>query len=136
MDLRNTYLMMFLCPLLFPCTLQMIFLNCSFTTSKLSTTLLGRNLKLRGKRCFANSTLRLPQFILMLVTVMKRASDRFCKLIPKFSGPYLLSAKLHGNNFKILDPNTNVSEFVHVDRLKKVNASFTPCCCAFSHISY
>ncbi len=59
-------------------------------------------------------------------SVMKRSPDRFCKLTPKFSGPYFLSAKLHGNKFKLLDPNTNVSEVVHVDRLKKVSAPFTP----------
>ncbi len=57
-------------------------------------------------------------------SVMKRAPDRSCKLTPKFSGPHLLTAKLHGNKFKILDPNNNVSEVVHVDRLK-VSASFT-----------
>ncbi len=59
-------------------------------------------------------------------SVMKRAPDSSCKLTPKFSGPYLLTAKLHGNKFKLLDPNTNVPEVVHADRLKKVNASFTP----------
>ncbi len=59
-------------------------------------------------------------------SVMKRASDRSCKLIPKLSCPFLLNAKLHGNIFKLLDSNTNVSEVVHVDRLKKVSASFTP----------
>ncbi len=59
-------------------------------------------------------------------SVTKRAPDRSCKLTPKFSGPFLLTAKLHGNKFKILDPNTKVSEVVHVDRLKKVSASFIP----------
>ncbi len=59
-------------------------------------------------------------------SVMKRAPDRSCKLTPKFSGPFLLTAKLHGNKFKILDPNINISEVVHVDRLKKVSASLTP----------
>ncbi len=58
-------------------------------------------------------------------SVMKRAPDRYCKLTPKFSGPFLLTTKLHGNKFKILGPNTNVSEVVHVDRLKEVSASFT-----------
>ncbi len=58
-------------------------------------------------------------------SVMKRAPDRSCKLTPKFSGPFLLTAKLHGNEFKILGSNTNVSEVVHVDHLKKVSASFT-----------
>ncbi len=69
MDLRNTYLTMCLFPLLFPCTPQMIIINCSLTASKLSTTLFGRNLKLHVRRCFANSTLRLPQFILISVTL-------------------------------------------------------------------
>ncbi len=59
-------------------------------------------------------------------SVIKRAPDRSCKLTPKFSGPFLLTAKLHGNRFKILDPNTNVSEVVLADRLKMVSASFTP----------
>ncbi len=57
---------------------------------------------------------------------MKRAPDGSCKLTPKFSGPFLLTAKLHGNKFKLLDPNTNISEVVHVDCLKKVSTSFTP----------
>ncbi len=59
-------------------------------------------------------------------SVMKRAPDCSCKLTPEFSGPFLLTAKLHGNKFKTLDPNTNVSEVVHVTRLKEVSASFTP----------
>ncbi len=59
-------------------------------------------------------------------SVMKRAPDRSCKLTAKFSGPFLLTAKLHGNKFKILDLNTNISEVFHVDRLKKVSASLTP----------
>ncbi len=71
------------------------------------------------KRCFGNSTLRLPQFILMLVTVKQIAPDRSCKLTPKFSGPYLLTAKFHSNKFKLLDPNTHISEVVQVDCLKR-----------------
>ncbi len=65
-------------------------------------------------------------------SVMKKAPDSSCKLAPKFSGPYLLTAKLHGNKFKLLDPSTNISEVVHVDRLKKVSASLTPAVNAFS----
>ncbi len=42
-------------------------------------------------------------------SVMKRAPDPSCKLTPKFSGAFLLTAKLQGNKFKLLDPNTNVS---------------------------
>ncbi len=59
-------------------------------------------------------------------SVMKRAPDRSCKLTPKFSGPFLLTAKLLDNKFKIMDPNTNISEVVHVDRLKRVSASLNP----------
>ncbi len=58
--------------------------------------------------------------------IMERAPDHSCKLTPKFSGPYLLIAKLHGNKSKLLNPSTKTSEVVHVDRLKKVSASFTP----------
>ncbi len=58
-------------------------------------------------------------------SVMKRAPDRSCKLTPKFLGPYFFTAKLNGNKLKLLDPNTNVLEVVHVDRLKKVSASLT-----------
>ncbi len=65
MDLRNPYFTMWLCTLLFPCTHKTIILNFSFTASNLSTTLFGINFRLYGKRCFTNSTLRLPQFILM-----------------------------------------------------------------------
>ncbi len=60
------------------------------------------------------------------VSVMKRAADRSGKLTPKYSGPYLLTAKLHGHKFKLLEPSTNVSEAIHADRLKKISASFTP----------
>ncbi len=59
-------------------------------------------------------------------SVMKRAPDSSCKLTPKFSGSFLLTAKLHGNKFKIQDPNTNVSEVVYVNRPKKISTSFTP----------
>ncbi len=51
-------------------------------------------------------------------SVMKRAPDRACKSSPKFTGPFLLTNKLHGNKFKILDTSNNTSEVVHVDRLK------------------
>ncbi len=59
-------------------------------------------------------------------SVMKRAPDHPSKLAYKFLGPYLLTAKLHGNKFRLLDPSTNISEDVHVNHLKKVSASFTP----------
>ncbi len=58
--------------------------------------------------------------------VMKRAPDRSCKLSPKFSGPLLDTSRCHPNKYEILDPSNNVAEVVHVDRLKKVSASFTP----------
>ena len=56
-------------------------------------------------------------------SVMKRAPGRSCKLSPKFSGPYLITAKCHGNKFTITDVTNNTSEIVHSDRLKKVSAS-------------
>ncbi len=59
-------------------------------------------------------------------TVMKSSPLRSCKLNPKFSGPFLVTAKMHGNKFKILDPSNTVSEIVHVDRLKKVRDSLCP----------
>ncbi len=59
-------------------------------------------------------------------SVVKRAPDRSCKLTPKFSGPFLLTAKLHSNKFKLLDLSTSVSEVVHVHSLKKASTSFTP----------
>ncbi len=52
-------------------------------------------------------------------SVMKRSPERSCKLAPKFIGPFLVTAKLHGNKFKVLDPCTSLSEVVHADRLKK-----------------
>ena len=53
--------------------------------------------------------------------VYKSTSERQSKLHPKFTGPYRVVEKLHGNKFKILCPETNTSEVVHVDRLKKSN---------------
>ncbi len=58
-------------------------------------------------------------------TIMKRAPDRPCKLTPKFSCPCLVTVKLHCSKFKPLNYNTNNSEVVHIDRLKKVSTSFT-----------
>ena len=51
--------------------------------------------------------------------VFKAAPDRQSKLAPKFSGPFIISEKLHGNKFKIHDPFLNKSEIVHADRLKR-----------------
>ncbi len=67
MGLRNAYLTMCFCTLLFFCISLINILNCSFTVSKLFTTLFGRNLRFRGKRCFAKAALRQPQFILVSV---------------------------------------------------------------------
>ncbi len=41
-------------------------------------------------------------------SVMKRSPQRSCKLAPKFMGPFLVTAKLHGSKFKVLDPSTVV----------------------------
>ena len=54
-------------------------------------------------------------------SVMKRCPDRQSKLSPKFSGPYTVISALRNNKFKIWDPNTHTSEYIHVDRLKKVH---------------
>ncbi len=58
-------------------------------------------------------------------SVMKRTPDRSCKLTPNFTGPYLVTARLYGDKFKILDPKNNISEVVNFDRLM-VSASFVP----------
>ncbi len=42
-------------------------------------------------------------------SVMKSSPERSCKLVPKLSGPYLITAKMHGNILKILNPSNNVS---------------------------
>ncbi len=68
----------------------------------------------------------LPLLLLMLETVMKRAPERSCKLVPKFTGPYLIASRLHGNKFKVLDPATATSEVVHADRLKRVHSVLSP----------
>ncbi len=44
-------------------------------------------------------------------SVMKTAPDRSCKLTPKVSGPFHLTAKLHGNKFKILDRTPTFQRF-------------------------
>ena len=53
--------------------------------------------------------------------VVKRAHDRQWKLTPTFSGPFLLIETFHGNKFRIKDNTLNISEIVHVDRLKWVD---------------
>ena len=52
---------------------------------------------------------------------VKKAPDRQSKLTSKFSGPSIVTEKLHINKFKIKDNILNISEIVHVDRLKKVD---------------
>ncbi len=59
-------------------------------------------------------------------SVMKRFPERSCKVAPEFMGPFLVTAKLHGNKFKVLDPSTSLSEVVHADRLKKVCSALSP----------
>ncbi len=50
--------------------------------------------------------------------VFKSAPDRQSKLNHKFSGPYIITERLHGNKFKIYNSDTQTSEVVHSDRLK------------------
>ena len=52
-------------------------------------------------------------------TVFKSAPERQNKLNPKFSGPFLLTDRLHGNKFRVFDPACGTSEVVHADRLKR-----------------
>ncbi len=59
-------------------------------------------------------------------SVMKRSPERSCKLAPKFMGSFLVTAKLHGKKFKVLDPGTSLSEVVHADYLKKVCSALSP----------
>ncbi len=56
---------------------------------------------------------------------MKNLPERLSKIAPKFSGPYLVPEKAQGNKFKLLDPKNNVTEIVHVDRLKRVHLPCT-----------
>ncbi len=57
---------------------------------------------------------------------MKHVHDCSCKLLPKFSSPYLIIAKMHGNKFNILDPVSHCPEVVHADRLKHVSVPLSP----------
>ncbi len=50
--------------------------------------------------------------------VFKSAPDRQSKLNHKFSGPYVITEKLHGNKFKIYNSDTQTSEVIYSDRLK------------------
>ena len=53
--------------------------------------------------------------------VYKSTPDRQSKLNAKFTGPYRVVERLQGNKFKIFCPDSQISEIVHVDRLKKTN---------------
>lgn len=57
--------------------------------------------------------------------VYKSTPERQSKLHPKFTGPYRIAECLYGK-FKILCPECNISEIVHVARLKKSNVSVSP----------
>ncbi len=59
-------------------------------------------------------------------SVMLRSPARSCKLESKFTGPYVITAKLHDHKFKVLDPGTSTSQVVHADRLKKIRDALSP----------
>jgi len=65
-----------------------------------------------------------PISIMVGDTVMKCVPERHSKLSAKFNGPFVVVDKLLGNKFKLLDQVNNLTEVVHVDRLKKVSV---PC---------
>ena len=44
-----------------------------------------------------------PIFIMVGDTIMKAVPDRHSKLSTKFTGPFLVVEKFHGNKFKLLD---------------------------------
>ncbi len=58
-------------------------------------------------------------------SVMKNLPERQSKIAPKFSGPYFVLEKVLRNKFKLLDPKNNVTEIVHLDRLKRVHLPCT-----------
>ncbi len=68
-------------------------------------------------------------------SVMLRSPARSCKLEPKFMGPYVITDKLHGHIFKVLDPATSTSQVVHADRLKKVHNVLSPLAEPFTPVS-
>ncbi len=47
--------------------------------------------------------------------VILRSSARSCSLEPKFTGPYVITATLHGNKFEVSDHHTSTSPVVHAD---------------------
>ncbi len=68
-------------------------------------------------------------------SVMLRSLARSCKLEPEFTGPYVITAKLHGPKFKVLDSSTTTSQVVHADRLKKVRNALSPLAEPFTPLS-
>ncbi len=68
-------------------------------------------------------------------SVMLCSLARSCKLVPKLMGPYVNTAKLHGNKFKVLDPATSTSQVVHADRLKKFRDALSPLSEPFTPLS-
>ncbi|XP_076033099.1 uncharacterized protein LOC143020554 [Oratosquilla oratoria] len=56
-------------------------------------------------------------------TVFKLQPERKSKLAHKFSGPFLVTQKLHQNKYIIFDPSRNLSETVHPDNLKKTKVA-------------
>ncbi len=97
-----------------PCITQRIILSCSSIASKPFMVLFVSAWELQERRWFVNNIFTFD----VGDSVMLRSPARSCKFEPKFTGPYVITAKLHGHKFK--DPGTSTSQVVHADRLKKV----------------
>ncbi len=67
-------------------------------------------------------------------SVMLRSPAMSCKFEPKFTSPYVIP-KLHGNKFKVLDPDISMSQVVHADRLKKAHDALSPLAKPFTPLS-
>lgn len=78
------------------------------------------------RRCYVNNTFKQVPSPSVLETEMKHIPDRSCKLLPNFSGLYLITEKMHDSKFKILDPVRHSSKVVHADRLKHVGVPLPP----------
>ncbi len=65
---------------------------------------------------------------------MKRAPDRSCKLTPKFSGPFWLP-NFTAININFWTPVLTFQRFF-MSVASRMSALPSPCCCAFSPISY
>ncbi len=68
-------------------------------------------------------------------SVMLRSPARSCKLEPKFTGPYVITAKSNGHKFKVLDPGPSTYQVVHADRLKKICDALSPLAEPFTPLS-